>query len=296
MSKVKLRSLLLGTYISFITSVSPLAFCQDAAKTDTDPQFNNEYVSNLEVIRCANLIHPSMSDYLPVFTTSTTTQSITTSLTTGSTSSITTTTTTTTTTVEMLSTTNSEVEIVTIVTTEADPPEPIPAPVDDEVIDVVDSIVSEVITTSVAETMPTETTTTEITDVEAPVETTSTTTAPVEEAPVETTLPITDQEFILIANVISHEAGCSWIGEYERACIVAAIMNRVNDSRWPSTIDAVVHQPYQMFDVPYYRVDYSGIGYDVVDNAIYAYFNGTYDCGSVNSWWGDGRNNHFYTI
>lgn len=107
-------------------------------------------------------------------------------------------------------------------------------------------------------------------------------------------LPITNQEFTLIANVISHEAGSSWISEYERACIVACIMNRITDPRFPNTIDGVVHQPYQMFDVPYYRIDYSGIGYEPIDNAIYAYFNGTYDCGSINSWTGDGKHNYFY--
>lgn len=107
-------------------------------------------------------------------------------------------------------------------------------------------------------------------------------------------LPITNQEFTLIANVLSHEAGSSWIGEYERTCIVACIMNRLADPRFPNTIDGVVHQPYQMFDVPYYRIDYSGIGYEPIDNAIYAYFNGAYDCGLINSWSGNGEHNLFY--
>lgn len=125
-------------------------------------------------------------------------------------------------------------------------------------------------------------------------------TAPIEEEIIvepictESELPITNQEFTLIANVISHEAGSAWISEYERACIVACIMNRIADSRFPNTIDSVVHQPYQMFDVPYYRIDYSGIGYEPIDNAIYAYFNGVYDCGSINSWSGNGEHNLFY--
>ena len=107
-------------------------------------------------------------------------------------------------------------------------------------------------------------------------------------------LPITEQEFILLCNVVSHEAGSSWISEYERSCIVACVMNRVYDSRFPNTIDEVVHQPNQMFDVPYYRVDYSGVGYEPIDNAIYAYFNGTYNYGCINSWSGNGYNNTFY--
>lgn len=110
----------------------------------------------------------------------------------------------------------------------------------------------------------------------------------------EVNLPITDQEFILLANVVSHEAGSSWITEYNRACIVAAIMNRVADSRFPNTIDEVVHQPGQMFDVPYYRVDYSTLSREEIDNAVYAYFNGKYEFGNFNSWSGDGTNNYFY--
>ena len=111
---------------------------------------------------------------------------------------------------------------------------------------------------------------------------------------VESSLPITEQDWILIANVVSHEAGCSWISEYERVCIVAAIMNRVNDTRFPNTVDAVLHQRGQFFNVPYSRVDYSGIGYAPIDEAIQAYFDGKYDCGNINSWCGNGRNNKFY--
>lgn len=107
-------------------------------------------------------------------------------------------------------------------------------------------------------------------------------------------LPLSEQDRILIANVVSHEAGCSWISEYERTCIVAAIMNRVKDPRFPNTVDAVLHQPYQFFNVPYYRVDYSGIGYAPIDAAIDAYFSGKYNCGNINSWSGNGHNNNFY--
>jgi hypothetical protein len=70
-------------------------------------------------------------------------------------------------------------------------------------------------------------------------------------------------------------------------------MNRLADPRFPSTIDGVVHQSGQMFDVPYYRIDYTGIGYEPIDNAIYAYFNGKYSYGLINSWSGDGWHNYF---
>lgn len=111
---------------------------------------------------------------------------------------------------------------------------------------------------------------------------------------IEHALPISEQDRVLIGNVISHEAGSAWINEYERVCIVAAIMNRVADSRFPNTVDGVLHQSGQFFDVPYYRVDYSGIGFEPIDRAIDAYFNGEYSCGNINSWSGDGVHNYFY--
>lgn len=116
----------------------------------------------------------------------------------------------------------------------------------------------------------------------------------VEEVP--SALPLSEQDYILIANVVSHEAGSSWISTYERAQIVAAIMNRVADSRFPDTVDSVVHQPGQMFDVPYERIDYSGIGYESIDEAIALYFSSPSDYGSINCWCGNGTNNYFYTI
>lgn len=108
--------------------------------------------------------------------------------------------------------------------------------------------------------------------------------------------PISENDYILIANVVSHEAGSSWISTYNRSQIVASIMNRVADSRFPDTVDGVVHQQGQMFDVPYYRVDYSGIGYEPIDEAINMYFSGEYDYGSITSWYGTGTENVFYSV
>lgn len=169
------------------------------------------------------------------------------------------------------------------------------------------------LTTTTITTMSTTTTTTTtvtVTETTTPVATTTLTTVAetipavteietepeivAESETVESSLPITEQDWVLIANVVSHEAGCSWISEYERVCIVAAIMNRVNDPRFPNTVDAVLHQRGQFFDVPYLRVDYSGIGYAPIDDAIKAYFDSKYDCGNINSWCGNGRNNKFY--
>lgn len=118
------------------------------------------------------------------------------------------------------------------------------------------------------------------------------------EEPVEVSgdLPITETEYILLCNVVSHEAGSSWISEWERSSIVAAIMNRVYDSRFPNTIEEVIYQPNQVFAAPYYRVDYSGIGYEPIDSAVDAYFANPDAYGSINSWFGDGYHNTFYTM
>ena len=149
-------------------------------------------------------------------------------------------------------------------------------------------------TTTTTESTTTTETTTEVTTVEV-IPATEVVTDSVEVQPViEHTLPISEQDRILIGNVISHEAGSAWISEYERVCIAAAIMNRVADSRFPNTVDGVLHQSGQFFDVPYYRVDYSGIGFEPIDRAIDAYFNGEYNCGNINSWSGDGLHNYFY--
>lgn len=104
---------------------------------------------------------------------------------------------------------------------------------------------------------------------------------------------LSEQDWILISNVISHEAGSSHISTYERSCIAAAIMNRVYDSRFPNTVDEVVHQSGQMFNVPYYRVDYSGIGYEPIDEAIRMYLANPDGYGNINSWCGDGYHNYF---
>lgn len=160
-----------------------------------------------------------------------------------------------------------------------------------------------VIKTTETQSTTTVTTTESTTTTEMPTEATTAEVIPATEAvtdsveiqpAIESAPPISEQDRILIGNVISHEAGSAWIDEYERVCIVAAIMNRVADSRFPNTVDGVLHQSGQFFDVPYYRVDYSGVGFEPIDRAIDAYFNGEYNCGNINSWSGDGLHNYFY--
>ena len=58
-------------------------------------------------------------------------------------------------------------------------------------------------------------------------------------------LPISEYERVLLCNVVANEYGSDWVPVYDKACVVATIMNRVADSRFPSTIEGVLTQPYQ---------------------------------------------------
>lgn len=133
---------------------------------------------------------------------------------------------------------------------------------------------------------------------EAPVEQTApvavvNTPVPVEES---AGLPITDSEFILLCNAVAHEAGSYWISETEKAYVVEVIMNRVNDSRYPNTIEGVITQPYQFSGSSTYAYlgTYSGSVTESVKNAVNYYFinTGLFTQGYL-SFTGDGYRNYF---
>ena len=94
----------------------------------------------------------------------------------------------------------------------------------------------------------------------------------------------------LLAEIVWHEAGSDWISQYEKARVCAGVMNRVKDSRFPSTVYGVLTQKNQFS------------GYwpgcctptQACYNAVDYYFNHTNEFGNENSWWGDGYQNHFY--
>lgn len=94
----------------------------------------------------------------------------------------------------------------------------------------------------------------------------------------------------LLAEIVWHEAGSDWISQYEKARVCAGVMNRVKDSRFPSTVYGVLTQKNQ----------FSGywpgccIPTQACYNAVDYYFNHTNEFGNENSWWGDGYQNHFY--
>lgn len=145
----------------------------------------------------------------------------------------------------------------------------------------------------------TTTTTTTTADNEVTVTTSAASTEP--DVPVDApngdgSLPISESDFILLCNVVGHEAGSNWISEYDKACVVEVIMNRVNSSLYPNSIIGVLSQPYQFADYQSYSYlgTYSGYVTESVKNAVRLYFSNTeqFSHGYL-SFWGDGTRNYF---
>ena len=110
---------------------------------------------------------------------------------------------------------------------------------------------------------------------------------PVVETP---TYAIDNYSRYLLAEIVWHEAGSDWIGTYSKARIVAGVMNRVYDNRFPNSVYSVLTQPYQFSG--YYPGSYSPTQscYDAIDY----YFSHTNEFGCENSWYGNGYENIFY--
>lgn len=105
-----------------------------------------------------------------------------------------------------------------------------------------------------------------------------------------TSYGVSDDDRKLLAEIVWHEAGSSWISQYDKARIAAGVMNRVNDSRFPNTVYGVLTAPNQFSG--FWPGSYTPTQecYDAVDY----YFSHTNEFDSCNSWWGDGYSNHFY--
>ena len=112
-------------------------------------------------------------------------------------------------------------------------------------------------------------------------------------------LPITDYERILLRNVVASEYGSDYHGDggapvtpYERACVVAVVMNRVNSPNFPNTIEGVLTQPRQFSG--YYACNYE---WETVTDNVRAgvdyYFEHPDEFGDWLSFEGDGRYNYF---
>lgn len=108
----------------------------------------------------------------------------------------------------------------------------------------------------------------------------------------EDTYYITDYERELLAEVVEHEAGSDWISCYDKACCVAAIMNRVREGCWGgSDIYSVLTAPNQFSGFyPGYCTAREG-AYQAVD---YYFANPDEFSTTITSWSGDGYRNYFY--
>lgn len=128
-----------------------------------------------------------------------------------------------------------------------------------------------------------------------------TTTIPTETVPVESdsvvevdfTYPITEHERILLCNIVANEAGSDWISIYDKACVVACVMNRIDNPNFPNSIEEVLTQPYQFSG--YYASDcYYPTVTDACIQAVDYYFEHSNEFGDYLYFEGNGTNNVFH--
>ena len=105
--------------------------------------------------------------------------------------------------------------------------------------------------------------------------------------------PITDYERTLLRNVVAREYGSDWVSIPEKAKVVSVVMNRVNNPKYPNTIEGVLTQPDQFSG--YYACNYEWSNVtDSVREAVDYYFEHQDEFGNCLGFWGDGQVNHFY--
>ena len=113
---------------------------------------------------------------------------------------------------------------------------------------------------------------------------------------------VTETDLIMLANVVGGEYGSDWVPIYDKACVVATIMNRYYDGGWQgynydgslreNTIYNIITAPGQYN--PYYANPY--YNYNVTDScieAVYYYFEHQYEFPHITSFYGDGTYNYF---
>ena len=157
------------------------------------------------------------------------------------------------------------------------------------------------VTTSITTNLTTSTTTVSTTTTTQQVTENQTTTIPTETVPVEfdsfvevdSVYPITEYERILLCNIVANEAGSDWISIYDKACVVACVMNRIDDSRFPNSIEEVLTQPYQFSG--YYASDcYYPTVTDACIQAVDYYFEHSNEFGNYLYFEGNGKQNVFH--
>lgn len=102
-----------------------------------------------------------------------------------------------------------------------------------------------------------------------------------------------EYEKVMLGNLVGREYGSNWVSTYDKAKVVATVMNRVEADEFPDTIYDVVTQPGQ-FD-GYLPTD--SYTYQVTDDCIAAvdyYFDHPDEFGDYKYFFGDGRVNYFY--
>lgn len=110
---------------------------------------------------------------------------------------------------------------------------------------------------------------------------------------------VSDYDYTLLCKIVASEYG-GMPDVYERAKIVASVMNMVNDSRWPSSVEGVLDQTCAPWGFNKYSDYFCGgsIHYSAMADAVDYYFNNpdTFAGWTCNQWCGDGKYNHFRTV
>ena len=111
-----------------------------------------------------------------------------------------------------------------------------------------------------------------------------------------TSMPVSETERIALVNCVAHEYGSDWVSVYDKACVVATVMNRVYSSQFPDTVIEVITQQGQFADSESYA--YLGAySYQVTDSCVEAvdyYFVHPEEFGSYLYFEGNGTTNIFY--
>ena len=113
---------------------------------------------------------------------------------------------------------------------------------------------------------------------------------------------VTETDLIMLANVVGGEYGSDWVPIYDKACVVATIMNRYYDGGWQgynydgslreNTIYNIITAQGQ-YD-PYYAN--SCYNWNVTEScieAVHYYFEHSYEFPHITSFYGDGTYNYF---
>lgn len=113
-----------------------------------------------------------------------------------------------------------------------------------------------------------------------------------------TTIGISDSDYTLLCKIVASEYG-GMADIYERAKIVASVMNQVKDPGFPNTVEAALDRSCAPWGFNKYAEYFCGnsVHYSSMSDAVDYYLNNPdlFANWTCNSWWGDGTWNHFYT-